>query len=128
MHGAAAREACLGALAGSRSPAGPAASSPWRLASGVWRGAAVTCGPRHVLPRRFCCGFTIVWEYIRIPCFNQDQGMVFSWAFNYAYVGTVLLLFMRRSRLRRAVLAVAGQLTLAAPRLEALSRMRAAAV
>jgi len=43
---------------------------------------------------QFCCGFTIVWEYIYIPCFRADQGMVFSWAFNYFYVGTVLLLFM----------------------------------
>ena len=35
-----------------------------------------------------------MWDYIHIPCFRADQGMVFSWAFNYFYVGTVLLLFM----------------------------------
>merc|ERR1711892_575436 len=43
---------------------------------------------------QFCCGFTIVWQYINIPCFRRDQGMLFSWVFNYFYVGLVLLLFM----------------------------------
>ena len=45
-------------------------------------------------PSRFCCGFVIVWDYINVPCYARDQGMVFSWVFNYAYVGVVLLLFM----------------------------------
>ena len=43
---------------------------------------------------QFCCGFYIVWDYIHVPCFRATQGMVFSWLFNYAYVGVVLLLFM----------------------------------
>ena len=36
----------------------------------------------------------MVFPYKNIPCFRADQGMMFSWIFNYAYVGGVLLLFM----------------------------------
>jgi hypothetical protein len=43
---------------------------------------------------QFCVGFYVVWDYIKVPCYARDQGMVFSWVFNYAYVGVVLLLFM----------------------------------
>ena len=44
---------------------------------------------------QFFCGFGFVWRYKDIPCFRSDQGKMLSWVFNYAYVGGVLLLFMR---------------------------------
>merc|ERR1711865_1323164 len=43
---------------------------------------------------QFLVGFYIVWPYISIPCYAADPGMVFSFWFNYAYVGSVLLLFL----------------------------------
>ena len=43
---------------------------------------------------QFLVGFTIVYPYINIPCFAADSGKVFSYWFNYAYVGSVLLLFL----------------------------------
>jgi len=42
---------------------------------------------------QFLAGFTVVWPYKDVPCFAKDQGMMISWVFNYAYVGTVLALF-----------------------------------
>nr|AAL37626.1 long chain polyunsaturated fatty acid elongation enzyme [Isochrysis galbana]APW79686.1 elongation of fatty acids protein [synthetic construct] len=42
---------------------------------------------------QFVGGFLLVWDYINVPCFNSDKGKLFSWAFNYAYVGSVFLLF-----------------------------------
>ena len=44
---------------------------------------------------QFCGGFYIVWDYVNLPCFRQDAGMMFSWLFNYFYVGSVFLLFCR---------------------------------
>jgi len=42
---------------------------------------------------QFVGGFVLVWDYINVPCFHADAGQVFSWVFNYAYVGSVFLLF-----------------------------------
>uniref|UniRef100_A0A7S0IZ45 Elongation of fatty acids protein n=1 Tax=Calcidiscus leptoporus TaxID=127549 RepID=A0A7S0IZ45_9EUKA len=44
---------------------------------------------------QFLGGFYLVWEYIDIPCFRASPSLVFSWLFNYAYVGIVLTLFLR---------------------------------
>ena len=74
------------------------------------------CGLCQRFSPRFCCGFTIVWQYINIPCFRRDQGMLFSWVFNYFYVGLVLLLFMHFRMRRRAVPATAERAARAAPR------------
>jgi hypothetical protein len=43
---------------------------------------------------QFLTGFYAVWGYIHVPCFVADQGMMFSWLYNYAYVGGVLVLFL----------------------------------
>jgi len=43
---------------------------------------------------QFIVGFIVVYPYWNIPCFRASQEMMFSWAFNYAYVGTVLALFL----------------------------------
>jgi len=43
---------------------------------------------------QFLSGFYVVLPYINVPCFRRSQGMVFSWVFNYVYVGTVLALFL----------------------------------
>jgi len=43
---------------------------------------------------QFIAGFVVVYPYKDIPCFRQSQGMMFSWVFNYCYVGMVLALFM----------------------------------
>ena len=44
---------------------------------------------------QFIGGFYLVWDYINIPCFAASPALVFSWLYNYAYVGTVLVLFLR---------------------------------
>ena len=44
---------------------------------------------------QFLLGFGMVFSYVRVPCFREDKELVFSWAFNYAYVGSVLLLFLK---------------------------------
>ena len=44
---------------------------------------------------QFIAGFTAVWPYKDVPCFRASQGKMLSWLFNYAYVGGVLLLFLR---------------------------------
>lgn len=44
---------------------------------------------------QFCGGFYMVWDYINLECFRSNPGMVFSWLFNYFYVGSVFLLFCR---------------------------------
>jgi len=43
---------------------------------------------------QFVIGFAVVYPYWNIPCFRASKGMMFSWVFNYAYVGTVLALFL----------------------------------
>ena len=32
---------------------------------------------------QFVGGFTLVWPYINVPCYRQNQGMMISWVFNY---------------------------------------------
>jgi hypothetical protein len=44
---------------------------------------------------QFILGFWMVYPYIHIKCFREDSGLMFSYVFNYAYVGSVLLLFMQ---------------------------------
>jgi len=43
---------------------------------------------------QFISGFVVVFPYKDIPCFRASQGMMFSWVFNYVYVGGVLVLFL----------------------------------
>lgn len=43
---------------------------------------------------QFVLGFSLVWGYIRMPCFRETKEMVASWLLNYLYVGTVLALFI----------------------------------
>jgi len=43
---------------------------------------------------QFIIGFAVVFPYQSIPCFSRSQPNMFSWVFNYAYVGTVLCLFL----------------------------------
>jgi len=43
---------------------------------------------------QFVFGFYLVYPYYNIPCYRSNQGMMFSWVFNYAYVGAVLVLFL----------------------------------
>ena len=41
------------------------------------RSASAAADPRahpRPRPRRFCCGFAIVWDYINVPCFRADQA------------------------------------------------------
>uniref|UniRef100_A0A7S4F008 Elongation of fatty acids protein n=1 Tax=Chrysotila carterae TaxID=13221 RepID=A0A7S4F008_CHRCT len=44
---------------------------------------------------QFVGGFYLVWDYINIASFRSSPSLVFSWLFNYAYVGVVLILFLR---------------------------------
>merc|ERR1711865_714544 len=43
---------------------------------------------------QFVGGLIVAWPYKDVPCFRASQSMMFSWVFNYFYVGSVLLLFM----------------------------------
>merc|ERR1711865_387550 len=43
---------------------------------------------------QFVGGFIVAWPYKDVPCFRASQSMMFSWVFNYFYVGSVLSLFM----------------------------------
>lgn len=43
---------------------------------------------------QFIVGFIVVFPYYNISCYRASKPMMFSWIFNYAYVGTVLALFL----------------------------------
>ena len=48
------------------------------------------CPPAWWQITQFLAGFAVVWPYKNIPCFRASQGMMFSWVFNYLYVGGVV--------------------------------------
>lgn len=43
---------------------------------------------------QFVFGFILVYPYYNVPCYKESQAMMFSWVYNYAYVGGVLALFL----------------------------------
>ena len=42
-------------------------------------------------------GFYLVWWYKDVKCFNESPVHMLGWVYNYAYVGTVLILFINFS-------------------------------